>query len=73
MVGEVPERGVRGRKHSQGVEEQVREELRRRRDEAYQASAGRGPVGGNCAMREAAQWIGIERVVDALQLRGIFP
>ena len=64
---------VQARQYIHWREEQVREELRRRMTEAYQAIASRCPIGGNCSMREAAQWIGIERVVDATRQRGIFP
>jgi glutamate dehydrogenase (NAD(P)+) len=64
---------VQARQYIHWREEQVREELRRRMTEAYQAIASRCPIGGNCSMREAAQWIGIERVLDASRQRGIFP
>ena len=30
-------------------------------------------VGSGCSLRDAANWIGIERVVEAIDLRGFYP
>ena len=55
-------------------EAQVNDLLRRFMVDAYRAVSSRCPLGGaDCSMREGAQWVGIERVVEAMELRGIFP
>jgi len=66
---------VQARQYLHWSEEQVNTELRRVMTEAYRNVMSRCPVdnGGNCTQREAAQWIGVERVVEAISLRGIFP
>ena len=54
--------------------EEVNELLSRYMSDAYRGIAARCRTGGEqCTMREAAQWIGIERVIEATELRGIFP
>ena len=64
---------VQARQYLHWREVQVHEELHRRMIDAYREVIGRCPIGGGCSMREAAQWIGIERVVEATARRGIFP
>ena len=64
---------VQARQYLHWSEQQVNEELRRLLLAAYHEVASRCPIGGNCTMREAAGWIGIERVIEAMELRGIFP
>ena len=64
---------VQARQYLHWREVEVHEELRRRMIDAYRQVISRCPIGGNCSMREAAQWIGIERVVEATNVRGIFP
>jgi glutamate dehydrogenase (NAD(P)+) len=52
----------------------VNQMLQRYMVEGYRAVVGRCAVSGDgCRLREAAQWIGIERVIEAIELRGIFP
>ncbi len=54
--------------------EDVNAMLQRYMVDGYRAVASRCAAGGpDCHLREAAQWIGIERVVEATELRGIFP
>ena len=64
---------VQARQYLRWPEVQVHEELRRLMIDAYRLVSGRCPIGGDCSMREAAQWLGIERVLEATNLRGIFP
>ena len=64
---------VQARQYLQWSEQQVNEELQRLLLDAYRDVSSRCPIGGDCSMREAAQWIGIERVIEAMDLRGIFP
>jgi glutamate dehydrogenase (NAD(P)+) len=64
---------VQARQYLHWSEEQVNEELQRLLLDAYRQVASRCPIGGDCSMREAAQWIGIERVIEAIDMRGIFP
>ena len=64
---------VQARQYLHWSEEQVNEELQRLLLDAYRQVVSRCPIGGDCSMREAAQWIGIERVIEAMDLRGIFP
>jgi glutamate dehydrogenase (NAD(P)+) len=48
--------------------------LSRYMTEAYAAVARRCHMAAEvCTLREASQWIGIERVIEAIELRGIFP
>ena len=64
---------VQARQYLHWSEEQVNEELRRVLLGAYHEVMSRCPIGGDCSLREGAQWIGIERVTEAIDLRGIFP
>ncbi len=65
---------VQAREFSRWTEAQVNDLLRRYMVDAYRAVSSRCPLGGSdCMMREGAQWLGIERVVEAMELRGIFP
>lgn len=66
---------VQARQYLHWSEEQVNADLRRLMTAAYNNVIARCPIGrrGQCTLREAAQWIGIERVVEAIKLRGIFP
>ena len=64
---------VQARQYLHWSEEQVNEELRRVLLGAYHEVTSRCPIGGDCSLREGAQWIGIERVTEAIDLRGIFP
>ena len=65
---------VQARQYQHWREEQVNEELRRLLLEAYREVTSRcSTAGPSCMLREAAQWVGIERVVEATRLRGIFP
>ncbi|MPZ98776.1 MAG: glutamate dehydrogenase [Dehalococcoidia bacterium] len=66
---------VQARQYMQWSEEQVNAELRRLMVNAYRTVVSRCPIGshGDCTQREAAQWVGIERVVEAIEHRGIYP
>ena len=66
---------VQARQYMQWTEDRVNAELKRLMTTAYNTVVSRCPIGsfGQCNQREAAQWIGIERVVEAIELRGIFP
>ena len=66
---------VQARQYLHWSEEQVNAELRRLMTAAYLNVTSRCSEDGSadCTFREAAQWVGIERVVEAIQLRGIFP
>lgn len=65
---------VQARQYLHWSEEQVNAELRRLMANAYHAVTTRcGTADEGCTFREAAQWIGVERVIEALELRGIFP
>lgn len=65
---------VQARQYVRWSEERVNEELRRLITSAYQAVAARQMTAGEGAtLRDAANWIGIERVIEATELRGIFP
>jgi glutamate dehydrogenase (NAD(P)+) len=66
---------VQARQYLHWSEEQVNAELRRVMTDAYHNVISRCPIdsGGMCTQREAAQWISVERVVEAIELRGIFP
>ncbi len=66
---------VQARQYMQWTEEQVNAELRRLMTSAYRNVLSRCPEGsrGICSQREAAQWVAIERVTEAIDRRGIFP
>ena len=65
---------VQARQYLHWSEEQVNAELRRLMVDAYHHVTTRcGSADADCSLREAAQWIGVERVIEALELRGIFP
>jgi glutamate dehydrogenase (NAD(P)+) len=65
---------VQARQYLHWSEEQVSVELRRLIVNAYHNVTARcGTADEDCTLREAAQWIGVERVIEALELRGIFP
>ncbi len=65
---------VQSRDFQRWREDDVNAQLQRYMVDAYRAVAARCVVGaGHCNLREAAQWIGIERVIEATELRGIFP
>lgn len=65
---------VQARQYLQWTEARVNEELQRVLTTAYRDVATRAAkVGPECSMREAANIIGIERVVEALELRGYYP
>jgi glutamate dehydrogenase (NAD(P)+) len=66
---------VQARQYMQWTEEQVNAELRRLMVNAYRNVVARCPIGshGKCTQREAAQWLGLERVVEAIDRRGIYP
>ena len=65
---------VQARQYLQWTEDRVNEELRRLIAKAYRDVAARtAKVGPPCTQREAANIIGIERVVEALELRGYYP
>ena len=65
---------VQARQYLHWSEEQVNAELRRLMVTAYHNVTTRcGAADSDCSLREAAQWIGVERVIEALELRGIFP
>jgi glutamate dehydrogenase (NAD(P)+) len=65
---------VQGRQYLQWTEARVNEELQRLITAAYRAVAGRAAeMGAGCSQRDAANIIGIERVVEALELRGYYP
>jgi len=65
---------VQARQYVRWSEERVNEELRRLITAAYQTIASRHQAAkGDATLRDAANWIGIERVTEATTLRGIFP
>ena len=65
---------VQARQYVRWSEERVNEELRRLITSAFQTIAARQAAAkGDVTLRDAANWIGIERVVEATALRGIFP
>jgi len=66
---------VQARQNMQWTEDQVNAELRRVMVGAYRNVVARCLVGaeGECTQREAALWLAIERVVRAIELRGIYP
>ena len=65
---------VQARQYLQWTEARVNEELKALIGKAYRDVATRAAqVGPTCSQREAANIIGIERVVEALELRGYYP
>jgi glutamate dehydrogenase (NAD(P)+) len=64
---------IQARDYLHWREEQVNEELHRLIVAAYQDIVGRVMTNPDCTLRDAAQWIGVERVVQATTLRGIYP
>jgi glutamate dehydrogenase (NAD(P)+) len=65
---------VQARQYLHWTEEQVNAELRRLIVPAYHSVVSRCAIDDSaCTLRSAAQWIGVERVVEAIELRGIFP
>ena len=65
---------VQARQYVRWSEERVNEELRRLITAGYQTIAARQMSAKDGAtLRDAANWIGIERVVEATELRGIYP
>lgn len=64
---------VQARQYLHWSEEQVNEELRRLLISAYREIVQRVMSAPDCTMRQAAQWIGVERVTLATTLRGIYP
>ena len=65
---------VQARQYLQWTEARVNEELQRLITAAYRAVATRAAeMGAGCSQRDAANIIGIERVVEALELRGYYP
>ncbi|MGE3856278.1 MAG: Glu/Leu/Phe/Val dehydrogenase [Dehalococcoidia bacterium] len=65
---------VQARQYLQWTEARVNEELQRLISAAYRTIAERCAQGGTaCSQRDAANIIGIERVVEALALRGYYP
>ncbi len=65
---------VQARQYIRWSEERVNEELRRLISSAYQTIAARHATARDgSTLRQAANWVGIERVVEALMLRGIYP
>jgi glutamate dehydrogenase (NAD(P)+) len=65
---------VQARQYIRWSEERVNEELRRLITSAYQNIASRHASSKeDCTLRDAANWVGIERVMEAQQLRGVFP
>ncbi len=64
---------VQARQYMHWREQQVNDELRRLLTDAYRAVVARAMQAQDCTLREASQWIGIERVIEATTLRGIFP
>ncbi len=65
---------VQARQYLQWTEDRVNQELQRLMSAAYHAVAARAARGGpSCTLRDASNIIGIERVVEALELRGYYP
>ena len=64
---------VQARQYLHWREAQVNEELRNVLIPAYRGTINRAMSTPDCTLREAAQWIGVERVVQATMLRGIYP
>lgn len=65
---------VQGRQFLHWSEDEVNAQLRKIMAKAYREIASRCPVGGEgCTLRQAANWVAIERVLEAITLRGFFP
>ncbi len=64
---------VQSREFQRWKLDEVNAMLQRYMVDAYRAVAARCAGSSGARLREAAQWIGIERVVEATELRGIFP
>ena len=64
---------VQARQYLQWTEEQVNAELRRLMSAAYRAVAARSAQAPDISLRDAANIIGVERVVEAIDLRGYYP
>lgn len=65
---------VQARQFQRWSEDRVNQELQRIMARAYQAVSARCPVGTKtCTLRQAANWVAIERVVEAMTLRGVYP
>ena len=65
---------VQARQFQRWTEERVNQELQRIMVRAYQAVSARCPIGKpGCTLRDAANWVAIERVVEAMSLRGVYP
>ena len=64
---------VQARQYVSWSEERVNEELRRLITTAYRTIVARQQAVPGATLRDAANWIGIERVTEATALRGIFP
>ena len=65
---------VQARQYLQWTEERVNEELHRVIVDAYRDLTARATqIGPGCTQRAAANIIGIERVVEAIALRGFYP
>ncbi|TAJ16736.1 MAG: Glu/Leu/Phe/Val dehydrogenase [Dehalococcoidia bacterium] len=65
---------VQARQFQRWSEQRVNQELQSIMAKAYQTIATRRPVNApNCTLRQAANWVAIERVVEAVNLRGIYP
>ena len=65
---------VQARQFQRWPEERVNQELQTIMARAYQAVSARCPAGTRtCTLRQAANWVAIERVVEAVTLRGIYP
>ncbi len=65
---------VQARQFQRWSEDRVNQELQRIMTHAYQSVASRCPIGTpGCTLRQAANWLAIERVVEAMTLRGVYP
>ena len=65
---------VQARQYIRWTEDRVNEELKRLITSAYQAvSSRRATARVGVTLRDTANWVGIERVMEAQHLRGIFP
>ena len=64
---------VQARQYLHWTEQQVNEELKRLLTLAYRTVIVRAAGGKDATLRQAANWIGIERVAEAIDLRGFYP
>ena len=65
---------VQARQFQRWSEDRVNQELQRIMAHAYQVISARCPAGTRtCTLRQAANWVAIERVVEAMTLRGVYP